>query len=169
MGVKLSWDGASSNTTDMAWPSHHETGSQCFRQRTCGSERTQPRFGTTALTQSPTGSTCTQDCLSLPWLCYNVRTFVLTAIDFDAAAPFARSGQRMAVMGHRWSANLLAEMLSYSVDEVRLQLLLAAEPLGLHARLARCARCPPRLGALITPDVDVLGGEQLHNLVEHRL
>ena len=94
---------------------------------------------------------------------------MLTAIDFDAAAPFARSGQRMAVMGHRWSANLLAEMLSYSVDEVRLQLLLAAEPLGLHARLARCARCPPRLGALITPDVDVLGGEQLHNLVEHRL
>ena len=72
-------------------------------------------------------------------------------------------------MVHGQNANLLAEMLRHPVDEVRLQLLLATETLGLDAGLACLARRPPRLWALVAPDVDVLGGEQLHHLIQHRL
>jgi hypothetical protein len=60
-------------------------------------------------------------------------------------------------------------MLSYSIDEVRLQVVLATQSFTFDAGLACFTRSPPSLGAFITSDVDVLRGKQLHNLIQHRL
>jgi hypothetical protein len=48
-------------------------------------------------------------------------------------------------------------MLSYSIDEVRLQVVLTTEGFTLDAGLARFTRSPPSLRAFISTDVDELG------------
>ena len=67
---------------------------------------------------------------------------------------------------------LLQEALGVGKDE-RLQFLLLGrravglQSEGLDARLAFRAMLPPRLRALVAPDVDVLRGEELYDLGQY--
>jgi hypothetical protein len=72
-------------------------------------------------------------------------------------------------LGKKKDSHLLTNMLSYSIDKVRLQVVLSTKSFTLDAGLTCFTRSPPRLGAFITPDVNVLRGKQLHNLIQHRL